>query len=60
MKTPESFKLTDDEKERIREALRVNCGGTPLQPHADFVAQYLGIYVIGLVEERDRIFKRDT
>lgn len=52
--------LNDEEKAGIREALRTRCGGTPLQPHADFVAEVIGIYVIQLVENRDEVFKLEV
>jgi len=52
------MKLTQTEKVNVREALRTRCGGTELQPYADLVADYLGIYVIQLVENRDSVFLR--
>ena len=53
------MKLSEHQRESIREVLRTMCGGTPLQPNADFVAGYIGQYVIGLVENRDEVFKED-
>ena len=54
------MKLTEEEKDQIRDALRGYCSGTPLQPHVEFVIGHLGQYAISLVEERDRIFIGNT
>ncbi len=52
------LKLTGDEKQSIRDALKVMSRGTQLHEHAEFVAEYIGRYVISLVENRERVFKR--
>lgn len=51
------MKLSMEEKAQVFEALKQVCGGTPLQPHAEFASQYLGHWAIGLIENRDEVFK---
>jgi hypothetical protein len=54
-----NFTLSDSQKESIRDGLKSRCNGTPLQPNAEFVANYLGEYVISLIEERDSLFNEN-
>ena len=53
------YRLSESQKQEIRKALEGYCGGTPLQPHTDFVVGYLGPYIIALIERRDQLFPRE-
>ena len=53
------FNLTAEEKEEMREALRVNLGGTPFQQDRDFIINLIWSLVTGWVEHREEAFKRD-
>ena len=54
------MKLTSEEKQQVRDTILSYCAGTPLGPHADFASQYLGTWVIQLLENRDNIFKGES
>lgn len=54
---PKNEPLTEIEKNHIRETIEQACGGTPLQPNAEFAGQYLGSIVISLMENWETIQK---
>jgi hypothetical protein len=51
------MKLNEAEKQHICDTLEKACGGTPLQPNAEFAGGYLGQIVINLMQDWDRIRK---
>jgi hypothetical protein len=50
-------KLTNKEKDHITKTITEACGGTPLQPNAEFAGGYLGTVIIGLLENWDEVRK---
>lgn len=53
------FKLTNKEKDEMRQALRVALGGTPAQDDRDLIINLIWSLVSGWVENRDEVFKRE-
>lgn len=53
------MKLSYEEKRQIREALQSMCAGTELHHHDQFLSQYIGAYVVSLVENCETVFKRN-
>ena len=53
------FELTDEEKEEMHAALRTILGGTPVQDDRDFILGVILPTVVGWVERRDEVFKRE-
>jgi hypothetical protein len=48
-------KMTDREKQHIRDLIDQSCGGTPLQPHREFAAAFLGQVIIGQIENWETV-----
>ena len=52
-----SERFTVDEKAYISKYIETACGGTPLQPNAEFAGGYLGNLVVQLMENWDETKK---
>jgi hypothetical protein len=48
--------LTDEQKEGIRQTLIDMCPGTPLDEHETMIWQYIGGWVINLVQNVDTVY----